>query len=83
MILEQLHLDFEIVKPIEAEERLFKNPYKTVSYNSLIKAKNVYNHAIINDLNCRNTLIAGFDTIVYWRSRFFGKPLDIKMTRDF
>jgi predicted house-cleaning NTP pyrophosphatase (Maf/HAM1 superfamily) len=33
-ILEQLHLDFEIIKPIEAEERLFKNPYETVSYNS-------------------------------------------------
>jgi septum formation protein len=82
-IFEQLHLDFEIIKPIEAEERLFKNPYETVSYNSLVKVKNIYNHAIINDLNYRNVLIAGFDTIVYWRGRFFGKPLDIKMARDF
>ena len=82
-ILEQLHLDFEIIKPVEAEERLFKNPYETVSYNSLVKAKNIYNHAIISGLNYKNALIAGFDTIVYWRSRFFGKPLDIKMAMDF
>ena len=82
-ILEQIHLDFEIIKPIGAEERLFKNPYETVLYNSLVKAKNIYNHAIINGLNYRNVLIAGFDTIVYWRGRFFGKPDDINMARDF
>ncbi len=82
-ILEQLHLDFEIIKPIEAGERLFKNPYETVLYNSLVKVKNIYNHAIINGLNYRNVLIAGFDTIVYSGGRFFGKPLDIKMARDF
>ena len=82
-ILEQLHLDFEIIEPINAEERLFKNPYKTVCYNSLAKAKNVYNHAIINGLNYKNALIVGFDTIVYRRSRFFGKPDDIKTAMDF
>ena len=71
-ILEQLHLDFEIIEPKESEERLFKNPYKTVLYNSLAKAKNIYNHAIINDLNYSNALIAGFDTIVYLDGRFFG-----------
>jgi septum formation protein len=82
-ILEQLHLDFEIIKPIEAEEKLFKNPYETVSYNSLVKVKNIYNHAIINDLNYRNALIAGFDTIVYRCGRFFGKPDDIETAMDF
>ena len=82
-ILEQLHLDFEIIEPKESQERLFKNPYETVSYNSLVKVKNIYNHAIINGLNYRNALIAGFDTIVYWRGRFFGKPDDINMARDF
>ncbi|MCL5069851.1 MAG: Maf family protein [Actinobacteria bacterium] len=82
-ILEQLHLDFEIIEPSKSVEKLFKNPYETVSYNSLAKVKNIYNHAIINNLNYRNALIAGFDTIVYCRGRFFGKPLDIKMARDF
>jgi len=82
-ILEQLHLDFEIIKPIEDEEKLFKNPYKTVSYNSLVKVKNIYNHVIINDLNYRNALIAGFDTIVYGCGRFFGKPDDIETAMDF
>lgn len=82
-ILEQLHLDFEIIKPVEAEERLFKNPYETVSYNSLVKVKNIYNRAIINSLNYRNALIVGFDTIVYRRGSFFGKPLDKKMAGDF
>jgi septum formation protein len=82
-ILEQLHMDFEIIEPKESEERLFKNPYKTVCYNSLVKAKNIYNHAIVNGLNYKNALIAGFDTIVYWRGRFFGKPDDINMAMDF
>jgi len=82
-ILEQLHLDYEVIEPKESEEKLFKNPYKTVSYNSLAKVKNVYNHAIINGLNYKNTLIVGFDTIVYWCGRFFGKPDDINMAMDF
>jgi septum formation protein len=82
-ILEQLHLDFEIIKPKESLERIFKNPYKTVYYNSLVKAKNIYNHAIINGLNYGKALISGFDTIVYRRGRFFGKPDDINMALDF
>ena len=83
MIFEQMRLDFEIIKPVETKERLFKNPYKTVFHNSLIKAKNVYNHAIIRGLNYKNGLIACFDNIVYSGGRYSGKPDNIIMVRDF
>lgn len=43
-ILELLKLDFEVVEPKNCEERQFKNPYKTVIQNSIVKAKNVYNY---------------------------------------
>jgi|GEM_PF-2204203 len=43
-ILELLKLDFEVIEPKNCEERQFKNPYKTVIGNSIVKAKNIYNY---------------------------------------
>lgn len=73
-ILKNLRIDFDVLKPSGAVEESFKNPRKTVVYNSSIKAQFVYNHAIINSLNYRNCIIAGFDTIVYFNGRNLGKP---------
>jgi septum formation protein len=75
-ILEALKLDFRIIKPATVTERYFKNPYNTVKYNSSNKAHFVYNHVIMNNLNYRNTIVAGFDTIVYFNGQYMGKPAD-------
>ena len=80
-ILELLKLNFDIIEPINITEKFFKEPHKTVFYNSSIKAQNVYNNVIINNLKNNkskygSSLIAGFDTIVYFRGRYLGKPSD-------
>jgi septum formation protein len=82
-ILENLRIDFDVIKPFGAVEKSFKNPRKTVVYNSTIKAQFVYNHGIINSLNYRNCVIAGFDTIVYFNGRNLGKPQGIDQAYDF
>lgn len=82
-ILENLRIDFDVIKPSGDVEKLFKNPRKTVLYNSGIKAQFVYNHAIMNSLNYRNCVIAGFDTIVYFNGRNLGKPGDIDQAYNF
>jgi septum formation protein len=82
-ILENLRIDFDIIKPSGAVEKLFKNPRKTVVYNSGIKAQFVYNHAIMNSSDYRNCVIAGFDTIVYFNGRNLGKPQGVDQAYDF
>ncbi len=82
-ILENLRIDFDVIEPSGTVEKFFKNPRKTVVYNSSIKAQFVYNHAIINSLNYKNCIVAGFDTIVYFDGRILGKPLSIGQARDF
>jgi len=73
-ILELLKVDFEVIEPLNTEEKIFRDPFKTVFYNSNLKAQNVYSRVIINNLNYNNALIAGFDTVVYFRGRYLGKP---------
>ena len=82
-ILKNLRIDFDVIKPSGAIEKLFKNPRKTVLYNSSIKAQFVYNHAIINSSNYSDCIIAGFDTIVYFNGRNLGKPDGIAQAYDF
>ncbi len=61
----------------------FKNPYRTVIDNSIIKAKNVYNYIKEHSLKKQDLyygkefLIAGFDTIIYMNKRYLGKPASI------
>src|SRR4030065_527643 len=70
-ILELFGMDFKVIRPENFEEKQYKNPYRTVAWNSIGKAKNVYNY--IKKQNpekekpdcIRGFLIAGFDTIVY------------------
>jgi septum formation protein len=82
-ILDQLRLNFEVIEPENAEERIFKNPYKTVKYNSSIKAKYIYNHVIISSSKHKKAVVTGFDTIVYFKGRFFGKPESIDEAFNF
>ncbi|MBM3709975.1 MAG: septum formation protein Maf [Actinobacteria bacterium] len=82
-ILELLKVDFEVIEPLNTEEKIFKDPFKTVFYNSSLKAQNVYNRVIIDDLNYNNSLIAGFDTVVYFRGRYLGKPDDTVQAGEF
>ena len=82
-ILENLRIDFDVIKPAGVVEKLFKNPQKTVIYNSSMKAQFVYNHAIINKLNYGNSVIAGFDTIVCFNGRNLGKPRHRSEAHDF
>lgn len=88
-ILKILKIDYKVVKPEGCREVLFKDPYKTVISNSIIKAKNVYNN-IKKDLPERNGsdykdgfLIAGFDTVVYFKRQCFGKPESIEEAEKF
>ncbi len=79
-ILELLNLDFKVVEPDNCKEVLLKNPFKAVIGNSIIKVKNVYNNIGGYRLKRKGYglkeqfLIAGFDTIVYFSRRYFGKP---------
>lgn len=79
-ILELLNLDFKVIEPINCEEVLLKNPFKTVISNSIIKAKNVYNNIGGHRSKRKGYgrkeqfLIAGFDTVVYFGRKYFGKP---------
>jgi MAF protein len=76
-ILENLKIVFDVIKPSGTVEKFFKNPRKTVVYNSSIKAQFVYNHVIMNNSGYGNCIVAGFDTIVYFDGRHLGKPADI------
>ncbi|MBU4314082.1 MAG: Maf family protein, partial [Actinobacteria bacterium] len=88
-ILELLKLDFEVIEPKNCEERQFKNPYKTVIQNSIVKAKNVYNYIREYGLKKQDLdyteefLIAGFDTVVYISKRYLGKPASISQAIEF
>lgn len=73
-ILEKFRVDYESVDPDGVEEKVFKNPYKTVLYNSSLKAKIIYNHDIISNPDYGKALIAGFDTIVFINNRILTKP---------
>ena len=73
-ILEQLDIAFNVIEPSGTIEKNFRDPYRTVKYNSSIKAKFIYNHVIINDSKYKSSVIAGFDTVVFFRDRFLGKP---------
>ncbi len=88
-ILKLLKLDFKVIEPKDCEERQFKNPYKTVIQNSIIKAKNVYNYIKEHSLKEQDVyygkgfLIAGFDTIIYMNRRYMGKPASVKKAIEF
>ncbi|MEA2015557.1 MAG: nucleoside triphosphate pyrophosphatase [Actinomycetota bacterium] len=79
-ILKLLKLDFEVVEPGGFKEEQFKDPQRTVLYNSIAKAKNVYGYLTGHKFKKKGSnyksgfLIAGFDTIIYINRRILGKP---------
>lgn len=83
-ILKLFKLDFEVVKPIGVEEEYLKSPCNTVIHNSIRKVKDVYQivkqgkpEFLCHDRGkTSRLLIAGFDTVVYLKGRYFGKPSD-------
>jgi len=82
-ILELLKVGFQIIEPHNCQEKLFRSPFKTVTCNSLIKAQDVYNRVIINNLSYTDTLVVSFDTIVYLNGKYFGKPQSIEEAGNF
>ncbi len=88
-ILKLLKLDFKVIKPEGCEERQLKDPYRTVTCNSINKARNVYNYIKECRLKSKRPgrveqfLIAGFDTIISLSSRYLGKPADIGEAIEF
>lgn len=88
-IFKLLSLDFEVIKPTGHKEKQFKRPYDTVVYNSTRKAENVFNYVKVRKLkkNIYNYpggfLIAGFDTIVYLKGRYLGKPLSNEQAKEY
>lgn len=77
IILQKLRLSYTAVRPDQVLEKNLKNPCKTVLANSILKAQFVYNNAIINNLNYKDSVIAGFDTIVCLKGKNIGKPADL------
>jgi septum formation protein len=88
-ILKILKIDYEVVKPEGCREILFKNPFKTVISNSIIKVKNVYNNIKKGQPERKgsdykdNFLIVGFDTVVYFERQCFGKPGSMEEAEKF
>lgn len=88
-ILRILKISYKVVRPENCKEVIYRDPYKTVIGNSIIKAKNVYNNIKKGltkgkDSDYKdNFLIAGFDTVVYFKRMCFGKPVSIEEAKEF
>ena len=88
-ILRILKIDYKVVEPENCKEVQFKDPYKTVISNSIIKVENVYNNIKKSRPKGKDSdykeqfLIAGFDTVVYFKRKCFGKPGSIEEAEKF
>lgn len=87
-ILRLLGLEFRVVRPENFEEKQCRNPYTTVSRNSIAKAKNVYGYLKKKEPGegksvSSRFLIAGFDTLVYVKGKSLGKPSDRQQAINF
>ena len=72
-IFRDLGLDFEVALPDGSLEQKKGDPVRVAVENSVIKVRNVLEN--IRDGKTRY-LISGFDTILYFKNKIFGKPLD-------
>ena len=88
-ILNLLKINFEAIPPINCNEEEFEDPYTTVIKNSIKKSKNISDYVRINKINISGTniyediIICSFDTIVYFKNKFFFKPKNIEEAKDF
>lgn len=69
MFLKQLGIPF-IIKVAKIEEITFNNPVESCIYNATQKVKWVANNIKLD----KNSIIIGFDTLVYFEGRIIGKP---------
>ena len=88
-IFNKLNLNFEVIVPTLADEKIFDEPAETVIFNSLEKAKDVGSYVKVNKTGYfkekafKDILIAGFDTIVFLDGRFFLKPENKEKAEEF
>lgn len=75
-----LKFDFEVLLPSNFEEKKNGDLLEVITYNSVNKAKTVYEYLktgparISGNKSKDGYLIAGFDTIVSFNNRSYGKP---------
>lgn len=79
-IFERMGLDFEIMIPEGCVEQKSGDPVRLAERNSIAKAQDVLKK--IGDRKGRY-LISGFDTIVSFKRRILGKPLNIEEAYSF
>ena len=88
-ILKLLKINFEVIPPFNCIEEVFEDPYVTVIRNSIKKTKNVADYVRIKKIkisgtnNYKDIIICGFDTIVYFKNKYFFKPKNIEEAKDF
>lgn len=88
-ILNLLKINFEVIPPLNCNEEEFEKPNDTVIKNSIKKSKNVADYVKINELkilnenNYKDILICGFDTIVYFKNKYYFKPEDLNEAKNF
>jgi len=88
-ILNLLKINFEAMPPIDCIEEKFEDPCTTVIKNSIKKSEIVADYVKINRTdvfsanNYSDIVICGFDTIVYFKNKYFFKPKNIEEARDF
>jgi len=89
LILNLLKINFDVITPLSCHEEVFEDPYDTVIKNSIKKSKNVADYVKINELKIlaendyKDILIGGFDTIVYFKNKYYFKPVDLKEAKNF
>lgn len=78
------------MEPMVCLERSLSNPYRTVVLNSSSKARNVYDRIASGKEGKRleksyknKFLVSGFDTIVYLKNKYFGKPSSKKQAEEY
>jgi septum formation protein len=72
-IFENLGFDFEVLFPEKHVEEVQGNPIRITVRNSIEKARSVLGRCRSRDYRY---LVCGFDTVVYYKNRVFGKPSD-------
>jgi septum formation protein len=88
-ILNLFKINFEAISPSGCYEEKFINPYDTAIKNSIKKSKNIFDYVKINKLkilegnNYNDILICGFDTIVYFKDKYYLKPQNINEAKNF
>lgn len=91
-ILNLLKINFEVIVPFNCIEEVFEDPYNTVIKNSIKKSENVADYVKINELkisekikeaNYKDILICSFDTIVYFKNKYYFKPENLKEAECF